>query len=182
MVTKRAEPAQVVSRAGRLRTATAEVDQRTVALSKPENQLDLGVAGDAGLVGEWDSVPDGQPRKSIVTSLPRSSTVPHIAIVASDVIAIGLALGLASLLIPHASAASAGARLGADVALMLPMLVVVLLAFALNGLYRRWSYQVLSSSFTELRAIVFSLGLAGSVTLGIDHLLTRFAVSASVGS
>jgi exopolysaccharide biosynthesis polyprenyl glycosylphosphotransferase len=181
MVAKRAEPVQAPPRAeGLLHAATAQLDPVPASGSASAALLEVA---DADPGGARDAIAfDIRSPGGAATSRPRSWNAPRFAIFGSDVVAIGLALGLATVIASHASAASAGARFGADVALMAPMPVIVLSAFALNGLYRRWSYQVLSSSFTELRAIVFSLGLAGSVTLGIDHLWAGLDRTASVDS
>jgi exopolysaccharide biosynthesis polyprenyl glycosylphosphotransferase len=64
-----------------------------------------------------------------------------------------------------------GSALFANIALSLPLLIVVVAAFALNNLYSKAPGQLLKSSFTELHDIVYGLGIAGCVVLGIDHLL-----------
>jgi len=68
----------------------------------------------------------------------------------------------------------------ANVVLSLPLLIVVVVALALNNLYSKAPGQVLKSSFTELRDIVYGLGISGCVVLGIDQLFGPFERQATM--
>jgi exopolysaccharide biosynthesis polyprenyl glycosylphosphotransferase len=81
-----------------------------------------------------------------------------------------LCLSAALYLIHQPGGGSVDAAVLANVVLSLPLLIVVVVALALNNLYSKAPGQVLKSSFTEMRDIVYGLGIAGCVVLGIDHL------------
>ncbi|MGO9150342.1 MAG: sugar transferase, partial [Acidimicrobiales bacterium] len=95
---------------------------------------------------------------------------PRLALVASDVVALTLCLSAALYLVHQPTSASVDSALVANVVLSLPLLIVVVVALALNNLYSKAPGQVLKSSFTELHDIVYGLGISGCVVLGIDHL------------
>jgi exopolysaccharide biosynthesis polyprenyl glycosylphosphotransferase len=95
---------------------------------------------------------------------------PGLALVASDVVALSLCLSAALYLVHQPGNGSVDSALLANVVLSLPLLAVVVVALALNNLYSKAPGQVLKSSFTELHDIVYGLGIAGCVVLGIDHL------------
>jgi exopolysaccharide biosynthesis polyprenyl glycosylphosphotransferase len=94
----------------------------------------------------------------------------RLALVASDVVSLTLCLFGALYLVHQLGTGSVDSTLLANVALSLPVLAVVVLAFSLNNLYSKSPGQVLKSSFTELHDIIYGLGIAGCVVLGIDHL------------
>jgi exopolysaccharide biosynthesis polyprenyl glycosylphosphotransferase len=94
----------------------------------------------------------------------------QLALVASDLVALTLCLSAALYLIHQAGNGSVRSALLADAVLSLPLFVVVVIALALNNLYSKSPGQVLKSSFTELHDVIYGLGIAGCVALGIDHL------------
>lgn len=96
---------------------------------------------------------------------------PRLALVASDAVALTLCFSVALQIVHQPRNGSVGSALFANIALSLPLLIVVVAAFALNNLYSKAPGQLLKSSFTELHDIVYGLGIAGCVVLGIDHLL-----------
>lgn len=78
------------------------------------------------------------------------------------------------------SASSTRAIMLANSWLSLPLLVLVVVSFAANGLYSKSPAQVLQNSFTELRDIVYALGVAGCLVLGVDHLFGSLERQATV--
>jgi exopolysaccharide biosynthesis polyprenyl glycosylphosphotransferase len=106
---------------------------------------------------------------------------PRLALVASDLIALTLCLS-GALLLTHQKGTSSSQHqaLLANVVLSLPLLVVVVLSFALNNLYAKAPGQVLRNSFTELHDIIYGLGIAGCAVLGLDHLFPTFRSEATL--
>ncbi|MGP8064535.1 MAG: nucleoside-diphosphate sugar epimerase/dehydratase, partial [Acidimicrobiales bacterium] len=100
----------------------------------------------------------------------RTSFRPRLALVASDAVALTLCFSAALRLVHQPGSSSVDSALLANVVLSLPLLGVVVVAFALNNLYSKKPGQVLKSSFTELHDIVYGLGISGCVVLGIDQL------------
>jgi exopolysaccharide biosynthesis polyprenyl glycosylphosphotransferase len=105
---------------------------------------------------------------------------PRLALVASDVVALTLCLSAALYLVHQPGNGSVDAAVLANVVLSLPLLIVVVVALALNNLYSKAPGQVLKSSFTELRDIVYGLGISGCVVLGIDQLFGPFERQATM--
>lgn len=123
--------------------------------------------------GGATSLPEGVALAS-GESRPRERARRHVsrrsALVLSDVAAICLSEVFALLWIPvyprqHLAVAPLEYLL-----ICLPLPVVGAVALAANGLYVRWPHQLLNSSFSELRDIVYALGVAGGLVLGWDHI------------
>ena len=100
----------------------------------------------------------------------RASFRSRLALVASDMVALTLCLFAALYLVHQPGNDSPDSALLADVVLSLSLIAIVVVSFSFNSLYSKLPGQVLKSSFTELHDIVYSLGVAGCVILGIGHL------------
>jgi len=149
-----------------------------LSMSRPSSALSnvavdsetLGRAPTLQALPDLASSPVGPgPRPSRVAKSHRRFR-PRLALVASDTVAMTLCFSAALYLVHQPSDASVNSALLANVVLSLPLLAVVVIALALNNLYSKSPGQMLKSSFTELHDIVYGLGIAGCVVLGIDHL------------
>ena len=58
----------------------------------------------------------------------------------------------------------------ATILLSVPLFIIVVASLSINNAYATSPSQVLKNSFTELHDIVYALGVAGCLVLGIDHL------------
>ncbi len=92
-----------------------------------------------------------------------------------DAIALAIAEILAIYLTP--GPAVSPSSLGGLVVLVAPFPLFAVLSLAANGLYVRWSHQLLTNSFIEFRSIVNSLALAGVVDLGWQVLCSHHGTS-----
>ena len=93
---------------------------------------------------------------------------PRLALLGTDLLALVACLYVAVEIV-HQSGSGPHQTL-ANILLSLPLFVVVVISFSINNLYAKSPGQVLKNSFTELHDIVYALGVAGCVVLGIDHL------------
>jgi exopolysaccharide biosynthesis polyprenyl glycosylphosphotransferase len=144
--------------------ATLEIEE-PILLSQPGSQ-DTGEAASGGQVlRPVEAVKaDGRPRVG-----------PRLALISSDVAAICLSEIIGLLLVHGISHVTGETRLLANLLLSLPLPIVTIAALAANGLYVRWPHQLLNSSFSELRDIIYSLAVTGCLVLGIVHLLGHMA-------
>jgi len=101
----------------------------------------------------------------------RRRFTPPVALAASDLATLTLCLAIAKYFVHQPPGKGSLSVAFANVVLSLPMLVVVVVSFALNNLYAKSPGQAMNSSFSELHDIVYGLGIAGCAALGIDHLL-----------
>jgi exopolysaccharide biosynthesis polyprenyl glycosylphosphotransferase len=93
---------------------------------------------------------------------------PRMALLFSDLIALALCEYLALLIVQQNG--SGPNRLLANILLSVPLFIIVVISLSINNGYATSPSQVLKNSFTELHDIVYALGVAGCVVLGIDHL------------
>ena len=93
---------------------------------------------------------------------------PRLALVLSDMIALVFCEYLA--LIVVAQPGSGPNRVLATILLSVPLFIIVVASLSINNAYATSPSQVLKNSFTELHDIVYALGVAGCLVLGIDHL------------
>jgi exopolysaccharide biosynthesis polyprenyl glycosylphosphotransferase len=94
---------------------------------------------------------------------------PRLALVLSDALVLTVCI-VAAMNIPGATRPHvSGSRDFANVEFGALVVVVALVAFALNNLYSKSPGQVLKNSFTELHDVVYGLGIAGCVALAIHY-------------
>ncbi|MGH9296844.1 MAG: sugar transferase, partial [Acidimicrobiales bacterium] len=120
--------------------------------------------GVASLSAEEGFAPPAQS----VRPRPRSLSGSHLLLALSDFVAM-CASELVALSLFHGSHAATGPRLTSSLLLAIPLPLVTVAAIAANGLYVRWPHQLLNSSFSEMRDIVYSLSLSCCVVLGFGH-------------
>ena len=93
---------------------------------------------------------------------------PRIAVVFTDLLALAACEFMALYIVQQPGAGPN--RLLANVFLSIPLFIVVVISLSINNGYATSPGQVLKNSFTEFHDIVYALGVAGCVVLGIDHL------------
>lgn len=127
-----------------------------------------------GSLGKLDLVP-GQagaatagPNERRRRAARRRRAGSRMVLVLSDLGAIGLSelLGWRLLRVRTAQGSSAIVH-GWLVAVLLACFVLA--AIAANGVYTNWARQLLTSSFNEVRDLVYALGVAGCATVGTAH-------------
>ncbi len=119
-------------------------------------------------------------RKRLPVAAPKARVVdrrrrrigPRIVLMCSDLLVVGLCEVVALALIHKAPSEITSPNTWDNVVLGIPLPIVAVLAFSLNGLYKKWPQQLLTSSFTELRDTIYALALAGCVVLAINHFVT----------
>ncbi len=94
-----------------------------------------------------------------------------MALVFSDVLALAISVSVALNLVHQAGRGTHHDKIVANLMLTLPLYLAVIVSLSVNGLYPKSAGRVLRSSFTEMHDVVYGLGIAGCVVLGIDHLM-----------
>lgn len=123
------------------------------------------------------------PPSQAAQALARGSRIgPRLALIATDIVGIALSMLAALALVRKPGALDTPTAIRADIVVTVPLFVIVLCSFAANGLYSKAPGQVLRNSFTELRDIVYALGVAGVVILGVDHISGHYELETSVVS
>ena len=122
-----------------------------------------------GLVTAPSQVSARPGLKSVISNEARRRWLgPRIALVVTDLLAL-VACEYAALNVVAQPGAGPN-RLFANFILSIPLFIVVVISLSMNNAYATSPRQVLKNSFTELHDIVYALGVAGCVVLGIDHL------------
>jgi exopolysaccharide biosynthesis polyprenyl glycosylphosphotransferase len=103
---------------------------------------------------------------------------PRLVLLLSDLIALALCEYLALLIVQQPG--SGQNRTMANILLSVPLFIIVVISLSINNGYATSPSQVLKNSFTELHDIVYALGVAGCVVLGIDHLFGSLERQATI--
>jgi len=108
------------------------------------------------------------PGRVVGKGIRRRRIGPRLALLGTDLLAL-LACEYVALYVVK-QPGSGQSRTLANLLLSVPLFIAVVISFSINNLYAKSPGQVLKNSFTELHDIVYALGVAGCVVLGIDHL------------
>ena len=132
-----------------------------------------------GVVKAPAEVSDHAGLKALISDGARRHWLgPRMALLFSDLVAIVLCEYLALLVV--AQAGSGANRVLANVLLSIPLFIIVVVSLSINNAYATSPSQVLKNSFTELHDIVYALGVAGCLVLGIDHLFGSLERQATI--
>jgi len=93
---------------------------------------------------------------------------PRVALLLTDLLALAACEYMALYIVQQPG--SGPNRPLANILLSVPLFIMVVISLSINNGYATSPVQVLKNSFTELHDIVYALGVAGCVVLGIDHL------------
>ena len=107
--------------------------------------------------------------KSVIRRKAHRRWLGHcIALVLTDLLALTACEYLALCIVQQPG--SGPSRSLANFLLSVPLFIMVVISLSINNGYATSPAQVFKNSFTELHDIIYALGVAGCVVLGIDHL------------